>query len=149
MIIVFGCNRSWISRMIRWRTGSKWSHVAILDTDDAHVIEAKGGFGVLRSHLSEFEARYREIEYREIDGDIGRAVQLIGKPFDNVGIKGVFFRSFKHCPDSWFCSELVAYSTSFIPDEFAQYQTPETLYRLSRQCTKTLQLSAPVTTAVE
>ncbi|WP_181405028.1 hypothetical protein [Aestuariibacter sp. GS-14] len=135
--------------MIRWRTGSKWSHVAILDTDDAHVIEAKGGFGVLRSHLSEFEARYREIEYREIDGDIGRAVQLIGKPFDNVGIKGVFFRSFKHCPDSWFCSELVAYSTSFIPDEFAQYQTPETLYRLSRQCTKTLQLSAPVTTAVE
>ncbi|MFS1703031.1 hypothetical protein [Alteromonas sp. AMM-1] len=135
--------------MIRWRTGSKWSHVAILDTDDAHVIEAKGGYGVLRSHLSEFEARYREIEYREIDGDIGRAVQLIGKPFDNVGIKGVFFRSFKHCPDSWFCSELVAYSTSFIPDEFAQYQTPETLYRLSRQCTKTLQLSAPVTTAVE
>lgn len=135
--------------MIRWRTGSKWSHVAILDTDDAHVIEAKGGYGVLRSHLSEFEARYREIEYREIDGDIGRAVQLIGKPFDNVGIKGVFFRSFKHCPDSWFCSELVAYSTSFIPDEFAQYQTPETLYRLSRQCTKTLQLSAPVTTAAE
>ena len=45
MIIVFGCNRSWISRMIRWRTGSKWSHVAILDTDDVHVIEAKGGFG--------------------------------------------------------------------------------------------------------
>ncbi len=65
MIIVFGCNRSWISRMIRWRTGSKWSHVAILDTDDVHVIEAKGGFGVLRSDLREFEARYREIEYRE------------------------------------------------------------------------------------
>lgn len=136
MIIVFGCNRSWISRMIRWRTGSKWSHVAILDTDDVHVIEAKGGFGVLRSDLREFEARYREIEYREIDGDIERAIQLIGKPFDNEGIKGVFFRSFKHCPDSWFCSELVAHSTSFIPDEFAQYQTPETLYRLSRQCTK-------------
>ena len=134
MIIVFGCNRSWISRLIRWRTGSQWSHVAILDDDEAHVIEAKGGYGVLRTGLSDFSSRYVSIEYREIEGDINRAKTLIGKPFDNEGIKGVLFRSFRHCPDSWFCSELVAFSTSFIPDEFCQYQTPETLYRLSKPC---------------
>ncbi|WP_229681103.1 hypothetical protein [Alteromonas lipolytica] len=105
-----------------------------MDEDEAHVIEAKGGAGVLVSDIADFSARYHSIEYRQIDGDLNRARSLIGKPFDNKGIKGVFFRSFNHCPESWFCSELVAYCTTFIPDEYSQYQTPETLYRLSKPC---------------
>lgn len=145
MIIVFGCNRSWISRVIRWRTGSKWSHVGILENDEENVIEAKGGYGVLKTPLVDFTQRYHTIEYRQIDGDIERARRLIGKPFDNEGIKGVFFRSFKHCPDSWFCSELVAYCAPFIPDEYCQYQTPETLFRLSKPFPQSAEKTSAVT----
>lgn len=131
MIVIFASNRSLISRIIQFRTGSKWSHIAILDNDDQHVIEARGGHGVERNHILHFLARYNDIEYRYIPGDIDKAKQHIGKPFDERGIRGILFRTFNHCPDSWFCSELVAHAATHIPDEHAQHFTPELLYRLS------------------
>lgn len=131
MIVVFATNSSWISRIIRIRTGSRWSHVAILDNDDRHVIEARGGHGVEVNSLLQFLGRYNDIEYRHIPGDIDKAKQHIGKPFDERGIRGILFRTFEHCPDSWFCSELVAHAAHAIPDEFAQHYTPQMLYTLS------------------
>lgn len=131
MIVIFGANNSWISRIIRLVTGSKWSHVAILDNDDCHVIEARGGYGVQRNNVLDFLGRYELVEYRFLPGDIEKARKLIGKPFDNKGVKGILFRNFEHCPDSWFCSELVAHAANFVPDFFAHKHTPESLYNLT------------------
>jgi hypothetical protein len=131
MIVIFARNDSWISRLIRLMTRSHWSHVAILDRDDLHVIEARGGHGVEINHLLCFQSRYKTIEYRYIPGEPDKAKQHIGKPFDNDGIKGILFRSFKHCPNSWFCSELVAHAAHAIPDANAHKHTPESLYNIS------------------
>lgn len=131
MILIFGRNNSWISRIIRLWTASDWSHVAIMDNDDMHVIEAKGPEGVVRTHIFEFLARYEHVEYKYLQGDIERARAHLGKPFDMQGIRGILKRSFTHCPDSWFCSELVAHAATHIPDESAHHITPEQLYRLS------------------
>lgn len=131
MILIFGRNQSWISRIIRWWTASEWSHVAIIDDDDMHVIEAKGPDGVVRTPMLHFLSRYDHTEVRYLPGDINKAKAHLGKPFDHQGIKGILKRTFTHCPESWFCSELVAHAATHIPDESAHYITPESLYRLS------------------
>lgn len=131
MVLVFGSNHHWISLTIQWRTGSEWSHVGILDLDTMMVIEAKGGTGVTETPLKEFVTRYKRTTFRAVEGSYAQARSHLGKPFDLQGLKGSFWRTFKHCPDSWFCSELVADAMPHIPQEFSHYFTPGTIYRLS------------------
>ena len=135
-VVVFGNNSHWISKTIRVRTGSIWSHVGILDNDTSdglHVIEACGGVGVHRIPLEVFQKRYKQITFRHVDADIDLIRDKIGAPFDVKGIKGILWRNWKHCPDSWFCSELVAWAIPHIPYEFAHYYTPAGIFRLSFQ----------------
>lgn len=134
MILVFGNNSHWISKTIRVRTGSIWSHCGILDDRDPEnlrVIEAMGGNGVHSIPLEEFQLRYRQITFRFVAGSIEKAESLVGQPFDLHGLRGIFFRTFTHAPDAWFCSELVAYAMSHVPDEFANFYTPGAIFRLS------------------
>lgn len=131
MILVFGRNSSLISRIIRLRTGSKWSHVAILDTDGNHVIEARGNHGVERNTMSHFLTRYRVVDFRYMPGDMDKARSYIGRPYDEKGIIGILFRTYDHCELGIHCSELTALASSTIPDEFAHTLTPDLIYRLS------------------
>jgi hypothetical protein len=135
MILVFGNNKHWISKTIRVRTGSIWSHVGIVYEVDGQyfVVEACGGVGVHSIPLEVFQKRYKQVTFREVAGDVNLALEHIGAPFDIKGIKGILWRNWKHCPDSWFCSELVAWAIPHIPNEFAHYYTPAGIFRLSFQ----------------
>lgn len=132
MIILFARNNHWISRLVRWRTNSDWSHVAITYGDN--VIEAVGGRGVRLTPRRAFNKRYTVIEERYLDGDAEVARDLIGKGFDEGGLWGlVFGRITWQDPDKWFCSELVAKASTYFNDEDAHRATPQILYMISRE----------------
>lgn len=101
------------SKLIRLFTWSEWSHVAIVDGDV--IIEATGGKGVIATPLlqAQQDAKlWRLEEYPCLDADaiIAAARSQIGKPYDRTAILGILFSRDWQEDDSWFCSELVAYS---------------------------------------
>lgn len=102
-----------LSRAIRWRTWSDYSHAAWV-CEDGSVIEAwKGGV----RHVADQQKQHTP----------GTAVDLftvamtdeqkwaaqeflihqIGKPYDYGGILGFMTRAKSEHPEKWFCSELV------------------------------------------
>ena len=127
--LFFGKGKSWRSRLIRLLTWSEWSHVGIVDGNS--VIEAAGGYGVRKVPLGMLQAKYSENEIRTLPGNIDKARKMIGKKYDTRGILGWAFRQMWEDPDSWFCSELVAYASELYADHVAHRITPEDLYRLS------------------
>lgn len=135
MIVIFGRSNHWISRLVRWRTRSDWSHVGIVDLN--RVLESKGPIGVQFTPISEFIARYTHTEIRCLPGSIEKAKSKLGAPFDRRGLKGLFFKlKNTHDKKAWFCSELVAYASDEIHDDDAHLVTPERIYRLSTRLPK-------------
>jgi len=133
MQVIFARNRHWISWLVRVRTNSDWSHVAIVDGDN--VIEAMGGFGVTLTPIDRFKARYDKFEVRQMIGDIERARSKLGMEFDLSGLWGIFFRKQWQNPEQWFCSEIVAHACTYISDDYQHNFTPELLYWLSTPVT--------------
>lgn len=131
MIVIFGRSNHWISRLVRWRTSAKLSHVGMIDGDS--VIEAIGPIGVRLTPISEFEARYTHTERRYLPGNIEKAKAKLGAPFDTRGLWGIFFKKHLHEKDRWFCSELVAYASYAVNDEHAHHITPEFLIYISKR----------------
>ncbi len=102
-----------VPKLIRLFTWSEWSHVAIVDGDT--VIEAVMGKGVIETPLAELQAEsslWKLEEYPCLDADaiIAAARSQVGKPYDKTAIIGMLFNRDWQEDDSWFCSELVAYS---------------------------------------
>ncbi len=131
MILIFGRNNSWISKIIRARTLSKWSHVGILEGD--HVVEAVGPKGVTVTPLKDFYARYIETDTRHLPGDIEKAKSKIGQPFDLHGLRLILIGMQSQRMDHWFCSDLVAFAAHHIPDSARKWVTPGILHRLSNK----------------
>lgn len=111
---------SLISRLIRFRTWSEYSHIAEINEKTGEVIEAwhKGGV-VRRSDYHEGHTPGTVIELFDVDTTKVRKrcvwVDLtceIGKDYDFDGILGFIIRRTRHNTEKWFCSELV----------FAKYQ---------------------------
>ncbi|WP_448577461.1 YiiX/YebB-like N1pC/P60 family cysteine hydrolase [Thermosphaera sp.] len=106
---------SLLSRLIRWRTWSEYSHVA-LEIHRGEIVDAwKGGVRLIRSP---FEGHDPEtvVEAYEIAGlrpeQAARAALFaraqIGKPYDYWGVLRFIIRRDPTQPnDRWFCSELV------------------------------------------
>lgn len=131
MIVIFGRSNHWISRLVRWRTRSKWSHVGIIV--GGHVLEARGPIGVQLTPLSQFESRYTVTERRCLPGSEEKAKSKLGAKFDMWGLWGIFFKKHLHHKDKWFCSELVAYASNAVNDEHAHHITPEYLIYISKR----------------
>ena len=102
-----------LSRLIRWRTWSDYSHAAWVFPDHS-VIEAwKGGVthapGILAGHAPDTEVHLvtldLTIEQRWAVQDF--LIAQIGKPYDYAGILGFLTASKTENPDRWFCSELI------------------------------------------
>lgn len=98
---------------IRAFCGSRWSHVALLDGE--YVIEAIGSQGVRRVSFDEAligSSHHQIVDF--VDADplpvIQAALTQLGKPYDFAAIFGIWLRSGWNKTDSWFCSELVAWS---------------------------------------
>ncbi len=109
-----------ISKAIRWRTRSPWSHVAVL-LPDQRVVEAwhRGGV-VLASSLSENHAPGTEVSVFAIDYEFDRdavtqsLLAEVGKKYDLLSVlKFVTLRQ-ATADDRWFCSELVLAKLPFL-----------------------------------
>ena len=102
-----------LSRLIRWRTWSDYSHAAWVFPDHS-VIEAwKGGVthapGILAGHAADTEVHLfaldLTIEQRWAIQDF--LIRQIGKPYDYAGILGFLAAAKTENPNRWFCSELI------------------------------------------
>lgn len=121
---------SWVIRACSW---SRWSHVALIDGDS--VIEAVALKGVVRTPLATRQAEdprwaISQLPCRDPAAVIDAAASQIGKPYDYSAILGIGLHRNWQEDDSWFCSELVAWS-------FDRAGTPlfraETLHRITPQ----------------
>jgi hypothetical protein len=106
-----------LSKMIKFRGWSDVSHVSVIRNDD-HVIEAWGNrpSGVRtyqhwsNGHTKGTKIRVYSIpDWSEIHHKSFWAYQeaQIGTKYDYWGILGFLIRAKLHCPEKWFCSELV------------------------------------------
>lgn len=102
------------SYLIRQFTHSDWSHCAIL-TDKNHVIESTLAKGVAPTTLDEFLSHHTHVISITFSTDFCEEVYMtaageVGKPYDWTAIFGILANRNWDEPDSWFCSELVAFA---------------------------------------
>jgi uncharacterized protein YycO len=126
---------SWAIRACTWST---WSHVAIVDGES--IIEAVALQGVIESPLAERQQkdprwRIAEIPCADPRAVIAAARGQIGKPYDYTAVLGLGLHRVWKDADSWFCSELVAWSFAeaglpLFRAEALQRVTPQHLWML-------------------
>lgn len=124
--------------LIRGVTWSKWSHVALV-LDDGTAIEATWP-KVRRVALSEILAKHSKYVIVDIPVDyhkvVDAAMSQIGKPYDITSLFGILVHRSWSDTDSWFCSELVAWSfaqsgNSLFREEDVHRITPQNLWTLN------------------
>jgi hypothetical protein len=112
--------KSLVSRLIRWFTWSKYSHVAWL-CQDGSVIEAWHRGGVRRqpslsavhtpgTRVELFQVlthEFRELNYAQREAVETFLTQQLGARYDFLGILGFLTRARMEKHGAWFCSELV------------------------------------------
>ena len=103
--------KSFISKLIRWQTRSKYSHIAV-ELDDGTIVEAWASYGVIHNSFSYAHKPGTPVDVYRIKGllDSVKAeeflLEQVGKKYDWKSV----FRFLWHTPasknDKWFCSEL-------------------------------------------
>jgi hypothetical protein len=102
------------------------------------VIEAVGGKGVVLTPFESFKSRYTDITFGTMATDcteeeaIQRALAEVGKGYDRGALFGILFRTEWDCPDSWFCSELIAHSSGIFRNDRLHRITPEMIYMVCK-----------------
>lgn len=138
MRLLFCTSKKPGSLLIRAFTWSSWSHVALVDGDE--VIEAvwpRVRVAPLQLVLTRHSAyAFVDLPARSADRIVKAARAQVGKPYDWTALVGMVVRRDWQEGDSWFCSELVAWSLAqggsplFRPDVMHRV-TPEHLWMLA------------------
>lgn len=136
MPVVFGRSYGTVSLTIQVATRCKWSHVAIVLPCGNQVLESKGGVGVVVTPMSEFLARYREVDFRMLPCVSLEAAYIYahsrkGLGHDRASCWGIALGMDWNDKDADQCAELVAAATGLIAEEFLHTFTPKELWRLS------------------
>ena len=107
--------RSWLSRAIRWRTWSVYSHAAWIDDDDGSLYEAWYPQGV--RHLPDINVGHTPGTVVDLFGVVLTPEQKnglrkwltsqLGKPYDLWAILGFIWRLDIQDDSKWVCSELL------------------------------------------
>lgn len=110
--LLFCTSQKPLSVLIRWVTGSRWSHVALVDGDE--VIEAVWP-RVRVARLSDVLRAYPAHTYADLPcttplGVLLAARSQVGKPYDWTALLGLLLRRDWQLDRRWFCSELVAWA---------------------------------------
>lgn len=122
----FSTTKHITSRVIAGFTWSWASHVDFV-LPDGKLLGALATHGGVKIHEPLEMSRVERFAVDAPDSVIDFAKSQLGKPYDWAGIFGLTFRRDWEEDDSWFCSELVAYS-------FAKAGVPllnETSYRIT------------------
>ena len=107
--------KSFLSRLIRFRTWSCYSHVSWLDDSTGEVYEAWIG-GVRRAPninyghkpgtlISMFDVKLTQAQSKKL---LQFFNEQVGRGYDYLGILGFAFRGEFQNQNKWFCSELIA-----------------------------------------
>jgi len=112
MHVLFCTSKLPLAALIRTVTWSKWSHVALVDGDEA--IEATWP-AVRVAPLAEVIAKHSDHVIVDLpcpvpDEVIKAARSQVGKPYDLTALFGLLMHRDWQEQDSWFCSELVAWA---------------------------------------
>jgi len=108
----------WDDRLVRFRTGSIYSHVELLQGDDGY-----GGRRAISSSGRDGGVRIKHIDFHPDRWDMvrlegwcrpdawERACRHLGAPYDWSGILGTFgLPIWRQSREAWWCSELLAYA---------------------------------------
>ncbi|WP_431798887.1 hypothetical protein [Halobacillus andaensis] len=126
--VLFSYNNGLLSRLIRWVSRERFSHVAIL-IDNSIVLDARFPGGVKQRYLN---YKPQEILWMELDMD--KAKSCIGSKYD---LKKFFWYAFRvgkpwNTPTQFLCSEVIAYASGdpnmydMTPDEIYYYELSKT-----------------------
>lgn len=132
--------QDYISRLIRFFTWSKFSHVVLINPDGSSYIESTHGVGVRELPISEFLkkgcVKFGTI-YHPFPGKVWELVKgEIGKPYDDLYIYGWLCRRNWQDDAKWACCELVPAMAAragypIIREDCFTKITPELLYSIS------------------
>lgn len=136
MKIIFAKNNKPISLLIRLVTWSKWSHCGAITPDGKHVIESKGGCGVIKTPIEKFKERYKKYDIGTVDCDEEYAFRFLeeqlGKDYDLKAIFGILLRTGWDNGHQWFCSEVLAGAINIFRKDSVSRITPEHLWMITR-----------------
>lgn len=109
--VIFAKSKLPFGYVIRAATWSRWSHCGLVAGN--YVYEARFWYGVVKTPIEEFKARYSdweiaEVPCRDIDETYTFVKNQLGKPYDNLGALGIGLRTPWNDPNAWSCSELLA-----------------------------------------
>ncbi len=133
------------SLAIRLVTWSAWSHVDLLLDEPgaaARLVGAVAPSGVIETPMSirlahASRAAIVEFPVRNPQAVLDAALGQIGRPYDWLGCAGIALRNRDwQEPDSWFCSELVAYAFGqagepLFREDMVSRVTPQHLWMLA------------------
>lgn len=114
--LIFSNSKKPLSPIIRAVTWSDYSHVGIISPSGGFVLESTLSLGGVKlATLEEFKARASEWEIVEFQVNDDQAIWAaactqIGKKYDWTALVGIPLHRDWSEPDSWFCSELVAWA---------------------------------------
>lgn len=134
--IIFGRNNKLGSRLIRLRTGSRWSHCGLVAGD--WVYESVAGEGVIKTPLHVFKARYNqeweicEHDCEDVDLCFTRAKALLGSRYDYTGAFGILIRKNLNKLDAYHCSEMLSYCLGKVRRDKQVKITPEIIWLYSQ-----------------
>lgn len=141
LTLAFARSNKILSKLVRFVTRSRWSHVAIVDIDKGVVIESIGGKGVQETPIASFESRYTKVEYTTIRHRTPNKVleiarQQLGKSYDIPWVFKYFFNRRGTNEKRFTCSELVIYciekgGRKIFRDKSYDRVTPQDIYQLS------------------
>lgn len=135
MQIVFGRNNSFFSRLARFITWSKWSHVAVYDEKREVVIESILEKGVVVTPIKDFLKRYDVAQFAYIhnakNGFLFRAYSLVGLNYDYGAMASVLTRQKWDDDSEWYCSELVAFASGLFREDQISRITPQDIWMIS------------------
>jgi len=139
--LIFSTNKGLASRLIRFVTWSRWSHVGII-IDPGHTIDATFTHGGVKIRpLADIYRDAKEYTFVDIYVPCAGAVRLaahdeLNKPYDWTALFGLWFKRDWQENDSWFCSEFVAYAFQkagypLFRDDQVHRITPDHLWKLA------------------
>lgn len=137
--VVYGGSNKIGSLLIRAFTGSPVSHVGLVV--GSNVIESVAGKGVILTPTPEFVSRYRSVYAGDFPSlftppDVAkRAATMLGAPYDYTALFGVLFRQDWDAPDSWICSELIAWATGAVAHSVSRF-TPKDAMSITQNLTR-------------
>lgn len=143
--LLFTRKRSIGSWIIRFRTWSNYSHVDIVDGDDA--IGALAFEGVKVRNIKDVIDEASDYRVVIVEGDEQKAIEYakskIGKKYDWLAIFGIGLKTGWESSGRYMCSEfvnqaLIEGGTKLFDSKYDGRVTPEHIYMLNNQKTKEL-----------